>query len=164
MPRTSRCRCGTAATSRCSDSWPTFFEFAHRGDAAHMMQTDHLCCLCSRCDSVTLGRIVGQPTAHGWIRIRADACRRELTGLLPWFCTASALICFTKPFYPSGAGLLLARHFAPKSRFLSPGRRGVKEQWTVASNPTSDSYFGRCCRNKRLQQGAEGSRLPGGVA
>ena len=24
-----------------------FFEFAHRGDAAHMMQTDHLCCLCS---------------------------------------------------------------------------------------------------------------------
>ena len=31
----------------------------------------------------------------------------------------------------------------------------------VAWNPTSDSYFGRCCRNKRLQQGAEGSRLPG---
>ena len=30
------------------DSWPDlFFEFAHRGDAAHMMQTDHLCCLCS---------------------------------------------------------------------------------------------------------------------
>ena len=29
----------------------------------------------------------------------------------------------------------------------------------VAWNPTSDSYFRRCCRNKRLQQGAEGSRL-----
>jgi hypothetical protein len=29
-----------------------------------------------RADSVTLGPILGQLTAHGWIPIRADACRR----------------------------------------------------------------------------------------
>jgi hypothetical protein len=42
-------------------------------------------------DSVTLGPILGQLTAHGWIPIRADACRRiwELTGLLPRYTSMS---------------------------------------------------------------------------
>ena len=42
-------------------------------------------------DSVTLGPILGQLTAHGWIPIRAVACRRiwELTGLLPRYTSMS---------------------------------------------------------------------------